>query len=89
MAFSGCHALKKVTIPSNVTKVETAALGCCNKLRIITIKSKKLKSVESKAFSARIMDVRRTVIVPKDCYKKYKKFLNRFTIGYSVLKKGK
>lgn len=71
-AFDRCSALKKITIPSKVTKIGKYAFYRCRKLRTVTIKSKKLKSVGIKAFSA--THEKAVIKVPKNCYKKYKKF---------------
>jgi hypothetical protein len=37
MAFSGCHALKSINIPSTITEVDARAFQCCRSLRNISL----------------------------------------------------
>lgn len=74
-AFKKNKKLKKVVIPSTVTKIGKEAFYGCKNLKNITIKTSKLntKRIGSKAF--RGVNARAKVKVPKSKYKAYKKLL--------------
>ena len=79
-AFYKCVLLDKITIPKNVTKIGKQAFEGCKKLRTITIKSKKLKSVGSKAIKN--IHKKATIKCPGKTYvTKYKKLFKSKT-GY-------
>lgn len=79
-AFYKCVLLNKITIPKNVTKIGKQAFEGCKKLRTITIKSKKLKSVGSKAIKN--IHKKATIKCPGKTYvTKYKKLFKSKT-GY-------
>lgn len=74
-AFANCKKLSKVTLGSSVTKIESKAFSGDKKLKKITIKSKKLKTVQKKAFKNVSSTV--TVKVPKKSKAKYTKLLKK------------
>ncbi len=78
-AFYKCVSLKKITLPSGVTKIGKQAFYGCKKLRAITIKSKKLKSVGSKAITG--IHKNAVIKVPASSLKKYRKLFKSST-GY-------
>jgi hypothetical protein len=79
-AFYKCVLLNKITIPKNVTKIGKQAFEECKKLKTITIKSKKLKSVGSKAIKN--IHKNATIKCPGKTYvTKYKKLFKSKT-GY-------
>lgn len=83
-AFYKCTELKKVTIPSGVSKIGNQAFTGCRKLKNITIKSRKLtkKSIGKKAFKG--IHGKAVVKVPKDKLKSYKKLLTARGAGKKV-----
>lgn len=72
-AFSGCGKATSATIGKNVTKIGSKAFYNCKKLKKITIKSTKLKSVGAKAFKG--ISKKASIKVPKSKLKAYKKLL--------------
>lgn len=74
-AFSGCSKAASATVGKNVTKIGSKAFYNCKKLKKITIKSAKLKSVGAKAFKG--IAKKASIKVPKSKLKAYKKLLNR------------
>lgn len=72
-AFSRYTALKNVTIGNNVTSIGTNAFLSCKNLKKMTIKSAKLKSVGSKAFSGTYSKI--TFAVPRNKATTYKKLI--------------
>lgn len=74
-AFANCKSLKSFTIPKNVSKLGNNILNGDYKIKLITIKTKKLnnKSVSKKAFDGISDEI--TVKVPKSKNKKYSKIL--------------
>lgn len=72
-AFSGCTALKTVTLGTGITKIEKQAFYGCRKLTTVTIKSKKLKTVGSKAFKG--ISSTAQIKVPSAKLSSYKKIL--------------
>ena len=83
-AFYKCTELKKVTIPSGVSKIGSQAFTGCRRLKNITIKSRKLtkKSVGKKAFKG--VRGKAVVKVPKGKLKAYKKLLTARGAGKNV-----
>ena len=74
-AFSRYTALKNVTIGNNVTSIGTNAFLSCKNLKKMTIKSAKLKSVGSKAFSGTYSKI--TFAVPRNKATAYKKLIKK------------
>lgn len=74
-AFKNNKTIKKLTIPSSVTKIGKQAFYGCSKLKTITIHSSKLKSknVGAKAFKG--IYKKAVIKVPKAKLKTYKKLL--------------
>lgn len=72
-AFSRYTALKNVTIGNNVTSIGANAFLSCKNLKKMTIKSAKLKSVGSKAFSGTYSKI--TFAVPRNKATAYKKLI--------------
>ena len=72
-AFSRYTALKNVTIGNNVTSIGANAFLSCKNLKKMTIKSAKLKSVGSKAFSGTYSKI--TFAVPRNKVTAYKKLI--------------
>ena len=70
-AFSGCTDLLKVIIGKNVKKIGKKAFAGCSKLKNITVKSTKLKSVGKQALKGTAAKLK--IKVPKKKYKAYKK----------------
>ncbi len=74
-AFSRYTALKNVTIGNNVTSIGANAFLSCKNLKKMTIKSAKLKSVGSKAFSGTYSKI--TFAVPRNKATAYKKLIKK------------
>ena len=72
-AFKGMEKLKSVIIGKNVTTVGKQAFYNCSKLKTITIKTKKLKSVGSNAFKG--IYKKASVKCPSGYKNKYKELL--------------
>ena len=72
-AFSRYTALKNATIGNNVTSIGSNAFLSCKNLKKMTIKSAKLKSVGSKAFSGTYSKI--TFAVPRNKATAYKKLI--------------
>ncbi len=70
-AFSGCTGLTKVTFGTGLTKIGREAFKNCSKLKTITIKSEKLKSVGKNALRGVKRDAR--IRVPGKKVKAYRK----------------
>jgi hypothetical protein len=87
-AFKNNKKLISVTIGKNVTKIGQKAFYKCTKLKTVTIKSKKLKSIGSSAFKGIAKNSK--IKIPKSKYSKYKKLLRKkYTVGRTSLKKVK
>lgn len=78
-AFDQCKNMKTLIIGSNVKKIGENAFLNCKKLKMIEIKSSKLKSVGKNALKG--INKKATIKVPKKQYKKYKKLFKSKT-GY-------
>ena len=80
IADNACKNQKiaKVTIPKNVTKIGKNAFNGCTKLKTITIKSTKLKSIGKDAFKK--IHKKAVVKVPTNKYNKYSKLLKNMKI---------
>ena len=74
-AFSGCGKATSATIGKNVTKIGSKAFYNCRKLKKITVKGTKLKSVGAKAFKG--IHKKATIKVPKSKLKAYKKLIKQ------------
>ena len=74
-AFSRYTALKNVTIGNNVTSIGANAFLSCKNLKKMTIKSAKLKSVGTKAFSGTYSKI--TFAVPRNKATAYKKLIKK------------
>ena len=74
-AFKNNKNLKKITIGGNITKINANAFSGCANLKIIKVKSKKLKSVGKNAFKG--ISAKAEIKVPSDCLEKYKKRLTK------------
>lgn len=74
-AFSGCSKATSATVGKNVTKIGSKTFYNCKKLKKITIKGTRLKSVGSKAFKG--IDKKATIKVPKSKLKAYEKLLKQ------------
>lgn len=72
-AFYKHTKLRQVTIPESCTTIGVKAFYGCKKLKSITIKSKKLKTVGRQAFTK--IDKKAVINVPKGKSKKYKKLI--------------
>ena len=72
-AFSRYTALKNVVIGNNVTSIGANAFLSCKNLKKMTIKSAKLKSVGTKAFSGTYSKI--TFAVPRNKATAYKKLI--------------
>ena len=72
-AFKGMTSLKSVVIGKNVETIGKQAFYGCSKLKTISIKTKKLKSVDSKAFKG--IYKKATVKCPSGMKATYKKLL--------------
>ncbi|MBR1692199.1 MAG: leucine-rich repeat domain-containing protein [Lachnospiraceae bacterium] len=68
--------LTSVTIPENVTKIGRQAFAYNPHLKKITVRSKKIKSFEYKAFLTGSKS-KVTIDVPNQCIKKYKRMLKK------------
>ncbi len=74
-AFSGCGKATSATIGKNVTKIGSKAFYNCKKLKKITVKGTKLKSVGAKVFKG--IHKKATIKVPKSKLKAYKKLMKQ------------
>lgn len=74
-AFKNNKNLKKITIGGNITKINANAFRGCANLKIIKVKSKKLKSVGKNAFKG--ISPKAKIKVPSNCLEKYKKMLTK------------
>lgn len=74
-AFIGCKNLKSVTIGANIQTIGKKAFYKCEMLGKITIKSKQVKKVGSKAFCK----IKKSAVIktPKGMTKKYQKLLKK------------
>ena len=70
-AFKGNKKLTKVTVGANVAKIGKGAFQSCPKLKKITVKSKKLKSVGANALKG--ISSKAVITVPKAQKKAYTK----------------
>lgn len=77
-AFKNRKRLIKVTIGKNITMIGKKAFYNCKKLRLIVIKTTKLKKIKKQAF--RKINKNAIVKVPKKKKKMYKKLLKSVTI---------
>ena len=69
--------LKKVIIEKNIQKIAKNAFKGCKKLKKVTIKTTKLKSIGTNAFKG--IYKKATFKVPKKYLKKYKKMFTKKT----------
>lgn len=76
-AFAGCKKLAKITIGKNVTKIGAKVFYKDKKLKLVTVKSTKIKKVGKNAL--RGIYKKAVVKVKKKNYKKYKKLLSSKT----------
>lgn len=83
-AFQNAKKLKKVVIGANVQKIGARAFYNAKKLRTVNIKSKKLKSVGSKAFTK--ICAKAKISVPKTKKAAYKKLLKKKVPSKTVIK---
>lgn len=74
-AFSGKKQLSSITIGANVQKIGSKAFYQDAKLKTVTLKGTKLKSVGSKAFSGTKKAI--TFKIPKSKWSKYKKMIKK------------
>lgn len=75
-AFKGCKYLKKITIGSNVKKIEKGAFANCRKLASINMKKANgITSIGSKAFSK--INSKAKVSVPSKKLSKYTRMLKK------------
>ncbi len=74
-AFSKLKKLKKITVSKLVTSIGAKVFYKCKKLKRITIKATKLKKVGKNAFKS--INKSAKINVPKKCFKKYKKLLQK------------
>ena len=76
-AFMNCKKLKKVTIPSYVTRIGKNAFNGCKKLKTIIIKTRKLKknTIGTGAFKG--IYKKPTFKCPKKSLKSYKKWIKK------------
>lgn len=84
-AFYKCTSLTKITIPKNVTSIGSQAFYGDKKLKTVTIKTKKLKKVGSKA----IKGIYKKAVIKcpsKKLVKKYKKLFKKSTGFTSKMK---
>lgn len=70
-AFEKCTALTSVVIPAKVTVVGNRSFCGCKKLRMITIKSKKIKKIGNNSIKG--IYKKAVIKVPKSKYKLYKR----------------
>lgn len=87
-AFSGNKKIKKITIGSNVTSIGKKAFYKCKKLKTVSIKSKTLKKVGSKAFYGNAKKL--YVNVPghkKKLRKKYQKLITKAKTTSKIIAK--
>ncbi len=78
-AFKGDTKLSSVVIGAEITKIGREAFSGCKKLKKVTIKSSKLKSVGKNAIKG--IHKKTTIKVPSDRMSKYKKLFKKST-GY-------
>lgn len=76
-AFS-CQSIKRIEIPSNVTYIGAHAFEECAELKIVIIKSKKIKKIGKRAFSYIARDA--IIYVPEEKLKEYAKLLQKSNI---------
>lgn len=78
-AFYGLSNMKSIVIPENVKEIDNMAFDSCKKLKMITIKSKKLMSIGERT----IMNIKKDAViqVPKGKVKAYSKLFTKKT-GY-------
>lgn len=69
--FKNCRSLKKVIVGENVVTIGKQAFAGCSKLKTISVKSKKIKTVYSKAFKG--IYKKAVIKVPKSKRAAYKK----------------
>lgn len=74
-AFKNCKNLSKVTIGKSVTKIGANAFNGASKLKTITIKATKLKSIGRNAFKG--INAKAKFKVPKKQLKKYTKMIKK------------
>ena len=82
-ALKGNKKVTKVIIGSNVTKIGKKAFYNCKRLKNITIKSKKLKSVGKYAFKG--IAKYATIKCPGKKTKKYKEMIKKSKVGKNVI----
>ena len=75
--FSGCNKVTAVKIGKSATTISSKAFYKCTKLKSITIKSKKLKTIGSKAITS--INKKCKIIVPSSKVKDYKKLFKSKT----------
>lgn len=80
MAFYYTTKVNSVEIGSNVTKIGEGAFNGCKKIKKITIKGNKLKSIGRYAFAGTSNKL--VIKVPKKKYKAYKKLIKKGKTGY-------
>ncbi len=81
--FSFCRDLKKITLPKSVKEIKGDAFSCCDKLRVITLLSKKPPKIKSKSVFDHTNTKKMTIKCPnmsKASNKKFRKQLKK--IGY-------
>lgn len=82
-AFSYCYDVKTIVLGSNINKIGKLTIPSWNKLKKIIIKSKKLSTVNKKAFSG--VSNSTVIIVPKSKLATYKKLLKGKGQGSNVI----
>lgn len=78
-AFSGYTSLTNVTVGKNVSSIGLKAFYGCKKLNVVTIKSKKIKSIGKAAFLKTNKKI--VLYVPQKNNKSYKKLLKTSGLG--------
>lgn len=83
-AFKGNSKVTKIIIGKNVTKIGKKAFSKCKKLKLLVIKSRKLKAknVAKNAFKG--ITKKTTVKVPKSKIKAYRKLLRKKGLSSKV-----
>ena len=81
-ALKGNKKVKTLTIEKNTVKIGKNAFANCKNLKKIIIKSKKLKTVKSKAFKG--ISTKATVKVPKTKMKAYTELLRKGGLSKKV-----
>ena len=88
-AFKDCVKAASAEIRANITSIGSKAFANCKKLKKITVRSTKLKTVGKNAFQK--INAKAVIQVPKAKLKAYKKKLNKKgqkkTVKITALKK--